>query len=199
MKKLLLTLTALLIFFPFLNTRAAEPNISYYEIRYQIACQNYDTTDARCFWNKVEFIHAKEILDRSDVMDYLTSKEIERITKKLRFLESRYENFCEEAEEPSYFCSALGKLVEKGQYFVDNGQAYSNEGSASVITEVEIEENELHESASSTYECSSDTYNCSDFSLQSEAQTAHDYCMSQVGSDIHKLDLDNDGSACESL
>ncbi|MBU0706302.1 excalibur calcium-binding domain-containing protein [Patescibacteria group bacterium] len=185
MKKQLLGLTALLIFFPYLNTRAAEPNISYYQIRYQIACRDFDTTDARCFWNKVEFVHAKEVLGRSDVKDYLTNAELERITKKIGFLESRYQTFCKEAEEPSYFCPALGKLVEKGQHFVDNEQVYAEE--------------ELHEAAPSAYECSSNTYNCSDFSTQSEAQAAHDYCWAEVGSDIHSIDGDGNGIACESL
>lgn len=140
MKKILLAFTALLIFFPYLNTRAAEPNVSYYQIRYQIACQNYDATDARCFWNKVEYIHAKEALDRSDVQDYLSSGELKRITKRIRFLESRYESFCETAEEPTYFCPALSKMIDKGQYFVDNEQKYSREGSSAVKTEVEVTE-----------------------------------------------------------
>lgn len=186
MKKTLLIFTALLIFFPYLKTRAAEPNINYYKIRYQIACRDFDTRDARCFWNKVEFIHAKEILGRGDITDYLTSTELERITKKIGFLKTRYENFCENAEEPSYFCPALGKLVEKGQYLLDNGQVYG-------------EGEEFHEAAPSAYECSSNTYNCSDFATQSEAQSAHDFCWAEVGSDIHSLDGDGNGIACESL
>lgn len=47
--------------------------------------------------------------------------------------------------------------------------------------------------------CTSDTYNCSDFSNQPEAQQVYDYCKAQVGTDIHKLDGDNNGLACESL
>lgn len=133
MKKLLLGLTALLIFFPFLNTRAAEPNIGYYEIRYKIACRNYDTSDARCFWNKVEFVHAKEVLGRGDISDHLTSSEIDRITKRVRFLATRYVNFCERSVEPAYFCSALGKLVEKGQYFVNKGPSTYVETSVIVV------------------------------------------------------------------
>ncbi|MFA6474758.1 MAG: thermonuclease family protein [Patescibacteria group bacterium] len=47
--------------------------------------------------------------------------------------------------------------------------------------------------------CSSDVYNCSDFSTQTDAQNVYDYCMIQVGSDIHGLDSDDDGEACETL
>lgn len=47
--------------------------------------------------------------------------------------------------------------------------------------------------------CTSDVYNCSDFSTQAEAQACHDYCFTQVGSDVHNLDSDGDGEACESL
>jgi hypothetical protein len=50
------------------------------------------------------------------------------------------------------------------------------------------------------YNCSANLYNCSDFSTHAEAQTAHDFCMAQVGYDVHALDgNDNDGLACESL
>ena len=74
MKKVILLLALIILAVPFLNARAAESEdlskkIAYYEIRYQIACRDYDTTDARCFWNKVEYVHAKEVLGRSDIVD----------------------------------------------------------------------------------------------------------------------------------
>lgn len=51
---------------------------------------------------------------------------------------------------------------------------------------------------STSYDCSSNLYNCADFSSRSEAQEAFEYCGGP-GSDIHRLDGDNDGLACESL
>jgi len=45
--------------------------------------------------------------------------------------------------------------------------------------------------------CSGDTYNCGDFSSHSSAQACFDYCVQQGKGDIHKLDRDNDGLACE--
>jgi hypothetical protein len=45
------------------------------------------------------------------------------------------------------------------------------------------------------YVCGSNTYNCSDFSSHREAQSVLDGCRG----DVHRLDRDNDGIACESL
>jgi len=45
--------------------------------------------------------------------------------------------------------------------------------------------------------CSHNAYNCKDFSTQSLAQDCYDYCSSIGKGDIHWLDDDNDGIACE--
>ena len=47
--------------------------------------------------------------------------------------------------------------------------------------------------------CSGNIYNCSDFSTHSQAQACYDYCKDQGHGDVHRLDSDNDGSACETL
>ncbi|MBI2030261.1 thermonuclease family protein [Candidatus Kaiserbacteria bacterium] len=52
--------------------------------------------------------------------------------------------------------------------------------------------------SASQYTCSANTYNCSDFSTHVEAQAVFDMCGG-VGHDIHKLDSNKDGEACESL
>jgi len=46
--------------------------------------------------------------------------------------------------------------------------------------------------------CSYNAYNCSDFATHAEAQSVYEYCGG-VSNDIHGLDRDKDGSACESL
>ena len=51
----------------------------------------------------------------------------------------------------------------------------------------------------SSYNCQSNTYNCTDFSSHEKAQAVYDYCIQQVGYDVHRLDSDDDGLACESL
>lgn len=61
------------------------------------------------------------------------------------------------------------------------------------------EENESENDGTDSYICDSNIYNCSDFNTQTEAQNVHDYCMGQIGNDIHALDADNNGEACESL
>lgn len=47
--------------------------------------------------------------------------------------------------------------------------------------------------------CSGDTLNCTDFGSWSSAQACYTYCVSQGAGDIHGLDGNNDGSACDSL
>lgn len=47
------------------------------------------------------------------------------------------------------------------------------------------------------YICSSDMYNCDDFVPRSDAQGVFDYCMDLGYGDIHRLDQNNDGVACE--
>ena len=48
--------------------------------------------------------------------------------------------------------------------------------------------------------CSGDTLNCTeDFSTQAQAQACFIYCVAQGAGDIHRLDGNNDGVACESL
>ncbi len=46
--------------------------------------------------------------------------------------------------------------------------------------------------------CDRASYNCSDFKTQKEAQEVFDKCGSG-GKDVHGLDRDGDGMACESL
>ena len=45
--------------------------------------------------------------------------------------------------------------------------------------------------------CRSDRYNCNDFKTNWEAQEAYECCMEKVGYDVHQLDGDLDGRACE--
>ena len=47
-------------------------------------------------------------------------------------------------------------------------------------------------------DCSSDRYNCADFSTQAAAQACYNNCIAQGKGNIHRLDGDNNGKACES-
>jgi micrococcal nuclease len=55
------------------------------------------------------------------------------------------------------------------------------------------------EGAVAVCDCSGNIYNCSNFSTHNQAQACYAYCWEQVGSDVHGLDGDSDGLACESL
>lgn len=49
-------------------------------------------------------------------------------------------------------------------------------------------------------DCSGDSFKCDDFSSHDQAQACYQHCLNSVGSDIHRLDgNDNDGLACETL
>ena len=45
--------------------------------------------------------------------------------------------------------------------------------------------------------CRTDRYNCADFKTRREARELYDCCMRKAGYDVHKLDRDSDGIACE--
>ena len=47
--------------------------------------------------------------------------------------------------------------------------------------------------------CYADLYNCDDFPTQNAAQTCFNYCQSLGAGDVHHLDSDHDGIACEGL
>lgn len=47
--------------------------------------------------------------------------------------------------------------------------------------------------------CDHDAYNCSNFSTQAAAQEVFNYCANLGFGDIHRLDFDGNGVACESL
>lgn len=52
--------------------------------------------------------------------------------------------------------------------------------------------------AAGNYTCASNKYNCTDFSTHAEAQAVFDQCGG-AENDVHKLDSNKDGEACESL
>lgn len=48
-------------------------------------------------------------------------------------------------------------------------------------------------------DCSGNIYNCPNFNTHAQAQACMNYCIAQGRGDIHRLDGDSDGVACESL
>lgn len=49
------------------------------------------------------------------------------------------------------------------------------------------------------FDCSANIYNCSDFNSQGKAQEIFNYCLGMITGDVHDLDRDGNGLACESL
>ena len=47
--------------------------------------------------------------------------------------------------------------------------------------------------------CTGNVRNCSDFATQRQAQACYDHCWTPTTPDIHNLDSDDDGIACETL
>ena len=71
--------------------------------------------------------------------------------------------------------------------------------SEETITELtNNEEPEDKKESTNEYVCGYNAYNCDDFSTQAEAQELFEACGG-VSNDIHDLDRDSDGIACESL
>lgn len=56
----------------------------------------------------------------------------------------------------------------------------------------------LNYNNSSEYNCFNNTYDCSDFITHKEAQRVYESCGG-INNDIHNLDEDKDGLACELL
>jgi hypothetical protein len=61
------------------------------------------------------------------------------------------------------------------------------------ITNHHVEEGPVLELKSTPSKCSVNIYNCTDFNSQKEAQKVFELCEN----DVHDLDRDNDGVACE--
>jgi hypothetical protein len=47
--------------------------------------------------------------------------------------------------------------------------------------------------------CHADVRNCSDFPYQAAAQACYERCLELTGRDVHRLDGNKDGIACNSL
>jgi len=75
------------------------------------------------------------------------------------------------------------------------GEYHCHEKTAAVS--VKSAKTESRVKAKTNFSCETNIYNCADFNGHTEAQTVYDLCLSEVKKDIHDLDRDNDGLACE--
>jgi beta-lactamase superfamily II metal-dependent hydrolase len=84
---------------------------------------------------------------------------------------------------------------------VSDGEGYTITCSKALVTEYEDDSAPGSEidSKDEICDCSGDLLNCGDFSSRNDAQTCYDYCLALGKGDVHRLDLNNDGFACDSL
>ena len=82
----------------------------------------------------------------------------------------------------------IGLLIAIIVFFILNPLSKVSDRADNLLNETQGQE--------TTYDCSSDVYNCGNFTTRAEAQAVFDYCGP---GDIHQLDADGNGEACESL
>jgi len=87
------------------------------------------------------------------------------------------------------------EVVEKDSEREEDEDEEEDDSEADEVEEDEVEEDRVSDSE---YICDSNTYNCGDFETYSEAQEVFNGCGG-VENDVHLLDKDKDGRACESL
>ena len=83
------------------------------------------------------------------------------------------------------------------KYDVKTGQVSSQPiaGIAKTVTTQQTVSSQI--SAGAVCDCSYNRYDCKDFSGHTAAQACYEYCISLGKGDVHKLDSDKDGLACE--
>ena len=89
-------------------------------------------------------------------------------------------------------------LIGGGFFYWQQNQADVRELNKTLPASVSEAFEESQPQAEIKIVCSYNTYNCSDFSTHREAQEVFEYCGG-LRNDIHGLDGDNDGIACEIL
>jgi hypothetical protein len=76
---------------------------------------------------------------------------------------------------------------------------YHRLGSTPTAGTFELETLDVAATDGEVCNCSGDLYNCRDFSSHAEAQGCFEYCVAQGRGDIHLIDINNNGIACEAL
>jgi hypothetical protein len=93
----------------------------------------------------------------------------------------------------------LGLLVGFAISEVRDLKEERNEYSSNQITSQAIKSQEIIQQEIKPQDicvCSENTYNCADFSSKTEAQECFEFCGG-ISNDVHHLDGDDDGLACE--
>lgn len=94
---------------------------------------------------------------------------------------------------------ATAQANKKGLWADGVCDNFEVEENTTTQTSAQTEETRPTNPTQGQYDCSGNVYNCSNFKTHAETQNAFDYCFNLISSDIHKLDADNNGVACENL
>jgi len=100
------------------NDLNLDKRYDYLKLRKDIACKDLNWSDARCFWSRIDLAYAEEILEKEDITVTITAQDIKRLSQKMPILESRYRVLCVENQTSAKYCSALNKLIERGEHFL---------------------------------------------------------------------------------
>ena len=96
-----------------------------------------------------------------------------------------------------------GSACQPSKNSIQTGQAYSD-NTHPKVEQIESQTNQKLPAQKDLplppkqINCSANVYNCKDFATQAEAQAVFEYCGGSAN-DIHRLDGDGDGVACEGL
>ena len=89
------------------------------------------------------------------------------------------------------------ETAERGLWASDACSVQKDDSSSTSVPPPTSSSNTLS-TANTSYVCTENTYNCTDFKTHAEAQNVYESCGG-IGNDVHGLDGNDDGVACETL
>jgi len=95
---------------------------NYYKIRYSIQCMPSGITvslnDSACLWARIDLVYAQEKLGRDDISVIISDYDKGLMAKRSVYSQRRYQINCTNAQTPADYCSALGKALNRANYFI---------------------------------------------------------------------------------
>ncbi len=93
-----------------------------YKVRYSIKCHPagriVPENDSACLWAKIDLVYAQEKLGENEVSVSLSAHDKELMALRQKWPEARYQAACVDAATPADNCGALGKAIQRVQYFI---------------------------------------------------------------------------------
>jgi len=147
----------------------------------------------------------EELILNKDVTLETDGKDKDQYERYLRYIFLNEKNINLQLVEEGLAIARLYPQNKKYRTEILNAEKQARENKIGCKWEDKEEEEEIikpipqeQKTENSEYDCSSNIYNCGDFSTHAQAQLAFEACGG-INNDIHKLDIDADGDACETL